>query len=48
MRLQEIRQPLNDAKVHQDFLMEFVYRVQEMMCRQHTDKGHWERLCNLA
>lgn len=48
MQLQEIRQPLKSAKVHRDFLMEFVYRVQEIMCRQHTDKGHWQRLCNLA
>ena len=47
-QLEIIRDALSLAKLQQDIPREFFWRVQEMMCRWHTDAGHWFRLCDIA
>lgn len=47
-RLQIIRERLFQAKRRRDIPREFKWRVQEIMCRRHTDSGHWYRVCDIA
>lgn len=47
-QLQRIRAHLCYAKRVGNIAKEFKYRVQEIMCRKHTDAGHWYILCEIA
>ncbi len=45
--LQHIRHNLAQAKLRNSLEDEIHWRVQEMLCRKHTDGGHWRILCLL-
>lgn len=45
--LQHIRHKLVQAKLRNSLEDQIHWRIQEMLCRKHTDAGHWQILCLL-
>ena len=45
--LQHIRHKLVQAKLRDSLEDQIHWRIQEMLCRKHTDASHWQILCLL-
>lgn len=46
-RLRKIRNNIHHAKQTGDKTKQIRWRIQEIMCRQASDAGHWQMLCDL-